>query len=62
MIMRVSPEKGGGASANTAFMEDKKEGTTVQVPYPKSWKKDSADYQEFLQLQTAANLENEKKN
>ena len=61
MIMRVSPEKGGGASANTAFLEDKKEGATVQVPYPKSWKKDSADYQEFLQLQTDANLENEKK-
>jgi hypothetical protein len=25
MIMRVSPEKEGGANANTAFVEDKKE-------------------------------------
>ena len=59
MMMRVSPEK--GADANNAFLEDKKEAAKFQVPYPKSWKKDSADYQEFLQLQTAANLENEKK-
>ena len=46
MIMRVSQAKGGGASANTAFMEDKKESAKPQVMI---WKKHSADNQEFLQ-------------
>jgi hypothetical protein len=58
MSMRVSPEKGGGASANTAFMEDKRESAKPPVM---TWKKDIVYYKEFLQLQTAANLENENK-
>jgi hypothetical protein len=53
MIMRVSQEKGGGASA--AFLEDKKESAKPPVM---TWKNDSEDYQEYLQLHTAENLEN----
>jgi hypothetical protein len=60
MIMRVSPEKRGGASANNGFMEEKMEPSNSREMYYQ-WKKDGADYQEFLQLQTAANLETEKK-
>ena len=60
IIMTVSPEKGRGASANNAFIEDNKETAKPRAMYY-PWKKDSADYQEFLQLQTAANLENKKR-
>ena len=60
MIMRLSPEKGGGANADTGFMEEKMEPCSPRdMFYP--WRKDGADYQEFLQLQTAANIETEKK-
>jgi hypothetical protein len=51
MIMRVSPEKGGGASADNGLMEEKMEPRSPrEMFYP--WKKDGADYQEFLQRQT----------
>ena len=38
-------------------MEDNKESAKPPVM---TWKKDSEDYQEFLQLRTAENLENRK--
>jgi hypothetical protein len=49
MIMKVSSEKRGGANADNAFKEEKME------------PKDGADYHEFLRVQTAANMETEKK-
>jgi hypothetical protein len=49
MIMKVSPEKGGGANADNGFMEGKMKPN------------DGADYHKFLRIQTAANMETEKK-
>ena len=49
MIMKISPEKGGGKNGNNVFKEERME------------PKDGADYHEFLRIQTAANMETEKK-
>ena len=49
MIMKISPEKGGGENRNNGFKEERME------------PKDGADYHEFLRIQTAANMETEKK-
>jgi hypothetical protein len=43
MTMRLSPEKGGGAKADTGFMEEKMEPRSPQdMFYP--WRRDGADY------------------